>query len=147
MSQTKTFLWVNAFPSLSGTCIASLLWSWLCVAAACIAGAQLGLLGDKYYLGLRCCLSRLPYCGYLWCSPSTRRSQSHSWLFALRFERKSYPLYCCTNVRWFFAAAVVYFMYYNLFVDYEQVNGIVRGSQEKPLYCGRLLFTQQPKSL
>src|SRR5699024_10046560 len=42
----------------------------------------------------------------------------------------------------FFAAAVVYFMYYNLFIDYEQVNGIVRGSQESLFTAG--VFSTYP---
>ena len=136
MSQTKTSLMgPDAFPSLS--LLQDVFLVLVVLQQHGIAGFQLGLWEISIIWGLGVALAVYLTARVPLVLTSTRRSRSHSGcLRALNVKKLS--LYCCTNVRWFFAAAVV--LCITIYLSTEQVNGIVRGITRKPLYCGRLLY-------
>lgn len=140
MSQTKT--------SLMGQCISEFIGTALlvffglgCVAAARIAGAQLGLWEISIIWGLGVALAVYLTAGTSGAHLNPAVTVAF-WLFACFERKKVIPYIVAQMLGGFFAAAVVYFMYYNLFIDYEQVNGIVRGSQESLFTAG--VFSTYP---
>lgn len=67
------------------------------------------------------------------------------WLFACFDKRKVVPFIISQVAGAFCAAALVYGLYYNLFVDFEQTHHIVRGSVES-LDLARRHFLNLPES-
>ncbi|WIF72417.1 MIP/aquaporin family protein [Proteus vulgaris] len=140
MSQTKT--------SLTGQCLSEFIGTALlvffglgCVAAARIAGAQLGLWEISIIWGLGVALAVYLTAGTSGAHLNPAVTVAF-WLFACFERRKVVPYIIAQMLGGFFAAVVVYFMYYSVFLDYEQVNGIVRGSQESLFTAG--VFSTYP---
>jgi glycerol uptake facilitator protein len=143
MSQLKT-------PTLKGQCIAEFLGTALliffgagCVAALKLAGASLGLWEISVIWGIGVAmavyLTAAVSGGHL--SPAVSIAL---WLFG-NFERyKVAPYIVSQMLGAFVGAAVVYFLYYNLFFDFEAANHMVRGSVESLQLAG--IFSTYPNA-
>ncbi|CAM3839692.1 MIP/aquaporin family protein [Xenorhabdus thuongxuanensis] len=141
MSQTTT-------PTLSGQCISEFLGTALlvffglgCVAAARIAGAQLGLWEISIIWGFGVALAVYLTAGISGAhlNPAVTIALC---LFANFDRKKVLPYIIAQMFGGFVAALIIYMMYYNLFLDYEQVHNIVRGSQESLFTAG--IFSTYP---
>ncbi|MDX7991970.1 aquaporin family protein [Xenorhabdus sp. Reich] len=141
MSQTTT-------PTLSGQCISEFLGTALlvffglgCVAAARLAGAQLGLWEISIIWGFGVALAVYLTAGISGAhlNPAVTIALS---LFANFDRKKVLPYIIAQMLGGFIAALIVYMMYYNLFLDYEQVHNTVRGSQESLFTAG--VFSTYP---
>ncbi|MEH0835553.1 MIP/aquaporin family protein [Pectobacterium cacticida] len=129
MSQTER-------STLKGQCIAEFLGTGLliffgagCVAALKLAGASFGQWEISIIWGLGVALAI-----YLTAAISGAHLNPAVtialWLFACFERRKVVPYILAQIAGAFCAAALVYGLYYNLFVDFEQANNVVRGSTE-----------------
>jgi len=127
MSQQKT-------PTLKGQCIAEFLGIALlmffgvgCVAALKLAGATFGQWEISIIWGLGVALAV-----YLTAAVSGAHLNPAVtialWLFAKFEGRKVIPYIIAQMLGAFVGAALVYFLYYNLFFDFEAANHMVRGS-------------------
>ncbi|NRN29939.1 MIP/aquaporin family protein [Photorhabdus heterorhabditis] len=141
MSQTTS-------TTLTGQCIAEFLGTALlvffglgCVAAARIAGAQLGLWEISIIWGLGVALAVYLTAGVSGghLNPAVTIAL---WLFARFSSKKVIPFIIAQMIGGFVAAAIVYTMYYNIFLDYEQVHNIVRGTSESLFTAG--VFSTYP---
>jgi len=144
MSQTAT-------STLKGQCIAEFLGTGLiiffgagCVAALKLAGASFGQWEISIIWGLGVSMAI-----YL----SAAISGAHLnpavtialWLFACFERRKVLPYIIAQVAGAFCAAALVYGLYYNLFIDFEQTHQMVRGSTESLDLAG--IFSTYPHPL
>lgn len=127
MSQTST---------LKGQCIAEFLGTGLliffgvgCVAALKVAGATFGQWEISIIWGLGVAMAIYLTAGVSGAhlNPAVTIAL---WLFACFDKRKVVPFIISQIAGAFCAAALVYGLYYNLFLDFEQTNHIVRGSTE-----------------
>ncbi|WP_340616492.1 MIP/aquaporin family protein [Xenorhabdus entomophaga] len=141
MSQTTN-------PTLSGQCISEFLGTALlvffglgCVAAARLAGAQLGLWEISIIWGLGVALAVYLTAGISGAhlNPAVTIALC---LFANFDRKKVLPYIIAQMLGGFVAALIIYMMYYNLFLDYEQVHNTVRGSQESLFTAG--VFSTYP---
>ncbi|CDL84128.1 MIP/aquaporin family protein [Xenorhabdus szentirmaii] len=141
MSQTTA-------PTLSGQCISEFLGTSLlvffglgCVAAARLAGAQLGLWEISIIWGFGVALAVYLTAGISGAhlNPAVTIALC---LFANFDRKKVLPYIIAQMLGGFVAALFVYMMYYNLFLDYEQAHNIVRGSQESLFTAG--VFSTYP---
>ncbi|WP_410012707.1 MIP/aquaporin family protein [Sodalis sp. C49] len=141
MSQQKT-------PTLKGQCIAEFLGTALliffgagCVAALKLAGASFGQWEISIIWGFGVAMAV-----YLTAAVSgAHLSPAVSialWLFANFERRKVVPYIVAQMLGAFCGAAVVYGLYYNLFIDFEQANHMVRGSVESLQLAG--VFSTYP---
>ncbi|AOP44580.2 aquaporin family protein [Edwardsiella piscicida] len=141
MSQT-------ASTTLKGQCIAEFLGTALliffgcgCVAALKLAGATLSLWEISVIWGLGVALAI-----YLTAAISGAHLNPAVtialWLFACFERRKVLPYIIAQIAGAFCAAALVYAMYHNLFIDYEQTHHMVRGSEESLTLAG--IFSTYP---
>ena len=135
-------------PTLFGQCLSEFLGTALlvffglgCVAAVRIAGAQLGLWEVSIIWGLGVALAVYLTAGISGAhlNPAVTLAL---WLFACFDRRKVLPYIVAQFLGGFAAAALVYAMYYNVFLDYDQVHHIVRGSQESLFTAG--VFSTYP---
>lgn len=135
-------------PTLFGQCLSEFLGTALlvffglgCVAAVRIAGAQLGLWEISIIWGLGVALAVYLTAGISGAhlNPAVTLAL---WLFACFDRRKVIPYIAAQFLGGFAAAALVYAMYYNVFLDYDQVHHIVRGSQESLFTAG--VFSTYP---
>ncbi|RUT67030.1 aquaporin [Morganella morganii] len=135
-------------PTLFGQCLSEFLGTALlvffglgCVAAVRIAGAQLGLWEVSVIWGLGVALAVYLTAGISGAhlNPAVTLAL---WLFACFDRRKVVPYIAAQFLGGFAAAALVYAMYYNVFLDYDQVHHIVRGSQESLFTAG--VFSTYP---
>ena len=127
MSQTST---------LKGQCIAEFLGTGLliffgvgCVAALKVAGASFGQWEISVIWGLGVAMAIYLTAGVSGAhlNPAVTIAL---WLFACFDKRKVIPFIISQVAGAFCAAALVYGLYYNLFLDFEQTHHIVRGSVE-----------------
>ncbi|HBB6751300.1 TPA: aquaporin [Citrobacter freundii] len=127
MSQTST---------LKGQCIAEFLGTGLliffgvgCVAALKVAGATFGQWEISIIWGLGVAMAIYLTAGVSGAhlNPAVTIAL---WLFACFDKRKVVPFIISQIAGAFCAAALVYGLYYNLFIDFEQTNHIVRGTTE-----------------
>lgn len=137
-------------PTLKGQCIAEFLGTGLliffgagCVAALKLAGASFGQWEISIIWGLGVAmavyLTAAVSGGHL--SPAVSIAL---WLFG-NFERhKVIPYIIAQMAGAFCAAALVYALYYNLFIDFEQANHMVRGSVESLQLAG--IFSTYPNA-
>ena len=143
MSQLKT-------PTLTGQCIAEFLGTALliffgvgCVAALKLAGASLGQWEISIIWGLGVAMAV-----YLTAAVSgAHLSPAVSIALCLfgNFERRKLLPYIISQMLGaFIGAAVVYFLYYNLFFDFEQAHHMVRGSVESLQLAG--IFSTYPNA-
>jgi glycerol uptake facilitator protein len=143
MSQLKN-------PTLKGQCIAEFLGTALflfigagCVAALKLAGVSLGqweisiIWGIGVSMGVY--LTAAVSGGHL--SPAVSIAL---WLFGNFERRKVVPYIVSQMLGAFVGVAVVYFLYYNLFFDFEQANHMVRGSVESLQLAG--IFSTYPNA-
>ncbi len=141
MSQT-------ASSTLKGQCIAEFLGTGLliffgvgCVAALKLAGASFGLWEISLIWGLGVAMAI-----YLTAAISGAHLNPAVtialWLFACFDRRKVIPYIIAQIAGAFCAAALVYSLYYNLLVDFEQTHQIVRGSTESLNLAG--IFSTYP---
>lgn len=131
-------------PTLFGQCLSEFLGTALlvffglgCVAAVRIAGAQLGLWEVSIIWGLGVALAVYLTAGISGAHLNLAVTLA-LWLFACFERRKVIPYIVAQFLGGFAAAALVYAMYYNVFLDYDQVHHIVRGSQESLFTAGFL---------
>ncbi len=143
MSQLKT-------PTLKGQCIAEFLGTALliffgvgCVAALKVAGASFGQWEISIIWGIGVAMAV-----YLTAAVSgAHLNPAVSIALCLfgNFEgRKLLPYIIAQMLGAFIGAAVVYFLYYNLFFDFEQANHMVRGSVESLQLAG--IFSTYPNA-
>ena len=135
-------------PSLTGQCIAEFIGTGLliffglgCVAAANLAGAALSLWEISIIWGVGVAMAIYLTAGVSGAhlNPAVTIAL---WLFAC-FERKRVLPYIVAQVAGAFAAAAqVYFLYGNLFAEYETAHNIVRGSAESLKTAG--VFSTYP---
>ena len=127
MSQT-------ASSTLKGQCIAEFLGTALliffgcgCVAALKLAGASFGQweISVIWGLGVAMAIYLTAAISGAHLNPAVTIAL---WLFACFDKRKVVPYIIAQIAGAFCAAALVYGLYHNLFVDFEQANHIVRGS-------------------
>lgn len=139
MSQTST---------LKGQCIAEFLGTGLliffgvgCVAALKVAGATFGQWEISVIWGLGVAMAIYLTAGVSGAhlNPAVTIAL---WLFACFDKRKVVPFIISQVAGAFCAAALVYGLYYNLFVDFEQTHHIVRGSVESLDLAG--IFSTYP---
>ncbi|KMJ46220.1 aquaporin family protein [Xenorhabdus khoisanae] len=138
----------TANPTLSGQCISEFLGTALlvffglgCVAAARLAGAQLGLWEISIIWGFGVALAVYLTAGISGAhlNPAVTIALC---LFANFDRKKVLPYIIAQMLGGFVAALIIYMMYYNLFLDYEQVHNTVRGSQESLFTAG--VFSTYP---
>lgn len=141
MSQTTS-------TTLTGQCISEFLGTALivffglgCVAAVRIAGAQLGLWEISIIWGFGVALAVYLTAGISGAHLNPAVSIA-LWLFASFERRKVAPYIVSQMLGGFFAAALVYAMYSPVFIDYDQVHHIVRGTQESLFTAG--VFSTYP---
>lgn len=123
-------------PTLWGQCIAEFLGTALliffgtgCVAALQVGGAQLGLWEISIIWGIGVSMGVYLAAGVSGAHLNPAVSIA-LWLFGT-FERHKVPAYILAQVTGaFFAAALVYLLYSNLFFDFEQAHQMTRGSIE-----------------
>ncbi len=141
MSQT-------ASSTLKGQCIAEFLGTGLliffgvgCVAALKLAGASFGLweISIIWGLGVAMAIYLTAAISGAHLNPAVTIAL---WLFACFDRRKVIPYIIAQIAGAFCAAALVYSLYYNLFVDVEQTHQIVRGSTESLNLAG--IFSTYP---
>ncbi|XBS69948.1 MIP/aquaporin family protein [Acerihabitans sp. KWT182] len=143
MSQLKT-------PTLTGQCIAEFLGTALliffgvgCVAALKLAGASFGQWEISIIWGLGVAMAV-----YLTAAVSGAHlnpAVSIALCFFGNFEgRKLLPYIISQMLGAFVGAAVVYFLYYSLFFDFEQANHMVRGSVQSLQLAG--IFSTYPNA-
>ena len=135
-------------PTLFGQCLSEFLGTALlvffglgCVAAVRIAGAQLGLWEISIIWGLGVALAVYLTAGISGAHLNPAVTLA-IWLFACFDRRKVIPYIAAQFLGGFAAAALVYSMYYNVFLDYDQVHHIVRGSPESLFTAG--VFSTYP---
>ncbi|MEQ1962931.1 MIP/aquaporin family protein [Xenorhabdus khoisanae] len=138
----------TANPTLSGQCISEFLGTALlvffglgCVAAARLAGAQLGLWEISIIWGFGVALAVYLTAGISGAhlNPAVTIALC---LFANFDRKKVLPYIIAQMLGGFVAALIIYMMYYNLFLDYEQVHNTIRGSQESLFTAG--VFSTYP---
>ncbi|XBS71717.1 MIP/aquaporin family protein [Acerihabitans sp. KWT182] len=143
MSQLKT-------PTLTGQCIAEFLGTALliffgvgCVAALRLAGASFGQWEISIIWGVGVAMAV-----YLTAAVSGAHlnpAVSIALCFFGNFEgRKLLPYIISQMLGAFVGAAVVYFLYYSLFFDFEQANHMVRGSVQSLQLAG--IFSTYPNA-
>ncbi|MGL4487542.1 MAG: MIP/aquaporin family protein [Yersinia sp. (in: enterobacteria)] len=141
MSQT-------ASSTLKGQCIAEFLGTGLliffgvgCVAALKLAGASFGLweISIIWGLGVAMAIYLTAAISGAHLNPAVTIAL---WLFACFDRRKVIPYIIAQIAGAFCAAALVYSLYYNLLVDFEQTHQIVRGSTESLNLAG--IFSTYP---
>ncbi|AIN64786.1 MIP/aquaporin family protein [Providencia stuartii] len=141
MSQTTT-------TTLTSQCISEFLGTALivffglgCVAAVRIAGAQLGLWEISIIWGFGVALAVYLTAGISGAhlNPAVTIAL---WLFASFERHKVAPYIVAQMLGGFFAAALVYAMYSPVFIDYDQVHHIIRGTQESLFTAG--VFSTYP---
>lgn len=134
--------------TLTGQCISEFLGTALivffglgCVAAVRIAGAQLSLWEISIIWGFGVALAVYLTAGISGAhlNPAVTIAL---WLFACFERRKVVPYIVAQMLGGFCAAALVYSMYYNVFLDYDQIHHIVRGTQESLFTAG--VFSTYP---
>lgn len=139
MSQTST---------LKGQCIAEFLGTGLliffgvgCVAALKVAGASFGQWEISIIWGLGVAMVIYLTAGVSGAhlNPAVTIAL---WLFACFDGRKVVPFILSQFAGAFCAAALVYGLYYNLFIDFEQTHHMVRGSVESLDLAG--IFSTYP---
>lgn len=139
MSQTST---------LKGQCIAEFLGTGLliffgvgCVAALKVAGASFGQWEISIIWGLGVAMAIYLTAGVSGAhlNPAVTIAL---WLFACFDGRKVVPFILSQFAGAFCAAALVYGLYYNLFIDFEQTHHMVRGSVESLDLAG--IFSTYP---
>ncbi|MCL6409165.1 aquaporin, partial [Dickeya dadantii] len=122
--------------TLKGQCIAEFLGTGLliffgvgCVAALKLAGASFGQweISIIWGLGVAMAIYLTAAISGAHLNPAVTIAL---WLFACFDGRKVLPYIVAQIAGAFCAAALVYGLYYNLFVDFEQTNNMVRGSTE-----------------
>ncbi|CNF26282.1 aquaporin family protein [Yersinia mollaretii] len=141
MSQT-------ASSTLKGQCIAEFLGTGLliffgvgCVAALKLAGASFGQweISIIWGLGVAMAIYLTAAISGAHLNPAVTIAL---WLFACFDRRKVIPYIVAQVAGAFCAAALVYGLYYNLFVDFEQTHQMVRGSAESLNLAG--IFSTYP---
>ncbi|ATF94849.1 MIP/aquaporin family protein [Cedecea neteri] len=141
MSQTAT-------TTLKGQCIAEFMGTALliffgvgCVAALKVAGATFGQWEISIIWGLGVAMAIYMTAGVSGAhlNPAVTIAL---WLFACFDGRKVVPFIISQFLGAFCAAALVYGLYYNLFLDYEQTHHMVRGSVESLDLAG--IFSTYP---
>ncbi|CNL46467.1 MIP/aquaporin family protein [Yersinia aldovae] len=141
MSQT-------ASSTLKGQCIAEFLGTGLliffgvgCVAALKLAGASFGQweISIIWGLGVAMAIYLTAAISGAHLNPAVTIAL---WLFACFDRRKVIPYIVAQVAGAFCAAALVYGLYYNLFVDFEQTHQMVRGSTESLNLAG--IFSTYP---
>ncbi len=141
MSQTAT-------PTLKGQCIAEFLGTGLilffgagCVAALKLAGASFGQweISVIWGLGVSMAIYMSAAISGAHLNPAVTVAL---WLFACFDRRKVLPYILAQIAGAFCAVALVYGLYYNLFIDYEQTHQMVRGSVESLDLAG--IFSTYP---
>lgn len=123
-------------PSLFGQCLAEFLGTALliffgtgCVAALKVAGASFGLWEISIIWGIGVSMAIYLSAGVSGAHLNPAVSIA-LWLFA-GFEGRKLPFYITAQVAGAFcAAALVYTLYSSLFIEFEQAQNIVRGSQD-----------------
>ncbi|MBA1188476.1 aquaporin [Pseudomonas entomophila] len=126
----------NTAPTLRAQCLAEFLGTALliffgtgCVAAMKVAGAGFGLWEISIVWGIGVSMGIYLTAGISGAHLNPAVSIA-LWLFA-GFERRKVPFYILAQVLGAFcSAALVYTLYSNLFFDFEQSHGLVRGSVE-----------------
>ncbi|MDO7911851.1 MIP/aquaporin family protein [Pseudomonas sp. 22-AL-CL-001] len=126
----------NTAPTLRAQCLAEFLGTALliffgtgCVAAMKVAGAGFGLWEISIVWGIGVSMGIYLTAGISGAHLNPAVSIA-LWLFA-GFERRKVPFYILAQVLGAFcSAALVYTLYSNLFFDFEQSHGMVRGSVE-----------------
>ncbi|MFR0674799.1 MIP/aquaporin family protein [Enterobacterales bacterium AW_CKDN230030176-1A_HGKHYDSX7] len=126
----------NSTPTLRAQCLAEFLGTALliffgtgCVAAMKVAGAGFGLWEISIVWGIGVSMGIYLTAGISGAHLNPAVSIA-LWLFA-GFERRKVPFYVLAQVLGAFcSAALVYTLYSNLFFDFEQSHGMVRGSVE-----------------
>ncbi|MEA9393044.1 MIP/aquaporin family protein [Acerihabitans sp. TG2] len=135
-------------PTLKGQCIAEFLGTGLliffgagCVAALKLAGASFGQWEISIIWGLGVAMAI-----YLTAAVSGAHLNPAVsialWLFASFERHKVIPYIIAQMLGAFCAAALVYALYYNLFIDVEQASHMVRGSVESLQLAG--IFSTYP---
>mgnify|MGYP001942068611 CR=1 FL=1 len=141
MSQTAT-------STLKGQCIAEFLGTGLilffgagCVAALKLAGASFGQweISVIWGLGVSMAIYMSAAISGAHLNPAVTVAL---WLFACFDRRKVLPYILAQIAGAFCAVALVYGLYYNLFIDYEQTHQMVRGSVESLDLAG--IFSTYP---
>lgn len=133
---------------LKGQCIAEFLGTGLliffgvgCVAALKLAGASFGQweISVIWGLGVAMAIYLTAAISGAHLNPAVTIAL---WLFACFDGKKVIPYILAQVAGAFCAAALVYALYYNLFVDFEQANNMVRGSVESLNLAG--IFSTYP---
>lgn len=141
MSQTAT-------STLKGQCIAEFLGTGLiiffgagCVAAMTLAGASFGQweISIIWGLGVSMAIYMSSAISGAHLNPAVTVAL---WLFACFDRRKVVPYILAQVAGAFCSAALVYGLYYNLFIDFEQAHQMVRGSAESLDLAG--IFSTYP---
>ncbi|EHD23552.1 MULTISPECIES: MIP/aquaporin family protein [Brenneria] len=144
MSQLKS-------PTLKGQCIAEFLGTGLmiffgigCVAALKVAGASFGQweISIIWGLGVAMAIYLTSAISGAHLNPAVTIAL---WLFACFDRRKVAPYILAQLAGAFCAAALVYTLYYNLFVDFEQTHNMVRGSVESLNLAGTFSTYPHPQ--
>lgn len=144
MSQSKA-------STLKGQCIAEFLGTGLliffgvgCVAALKLAGASFGQweISIIWGLGVAMAIYLTAAISGAHLNPAVTIAL---WLFACFDARKVLPYIIAQVAGAFCAAALVYGLYYNLFVDFEQTHNIVRGSVESLNLAGTFSTYPHPQ--
>ncbi|MER3383807.1 MIP/aquaporin family protein [Pectobacterium aroidearum] len=134
--------------TLRGQCIAEFLGTGLliffgvgCVAALKLAGASFGQweISIIWGLGVAMAIYLTAAISGAHLNPAVTIAL---WLFACFDGRKVVPYILAQIAGAFCAAALVYGLYHNLFVDFEQTNNMVRGSTESLSLAG--IFSTYP---
>lgn len=135
-------------PTLTGQCISEFLGTALlvffglgCVAATRIAGAQLGLWEISIIWGFGVALAVYLTAGISGAHLNPAITVTF-WLFAHFDIKKVLPYIIAQMLGGFVAAALVYGLYFELFLDYEKLNHIVRGSPASLFTAG--VFSTYP---
>ncbi len=143
MSQT-------ASPTLKGQCIAEFMGTALliffgvgCVAALKVAGASFGQWEISIIWGLGVAMAIYLTAGVSGAHLNPAVTVA-LWLFACFDGRKVAPFIVAQIAGAFCAAALVYGLYYNLFLDYEQTHHMVRGSVDSLELAG--IFSTYPNT-
>ncbi|CNF13991.1 MIP/aquaporin family protein [Yersinia nurmii] len=143
MSQTSS-------PTLKGQCIAEFLGTALliffgvgCVAALKLAGASFGQweISIIWGLGVAMAIYLTAAISGAHLNPAVTIAL---WLFACFDRKKVLPYIVAQVVGAFCGAALVYGLYYGLFVDFEQTHQMVRGSSESLNLAG--IFSTYPNA-
>ncbi|WP_145491787.1 MIP/aquaporin family protein [Yersinia aleksiciae] len=138
----------TASSTLKGQCIAEFLGTGLliffgvgCVAALKLAGASFGQweISIIWGLGVAMAIYLTAAISGAHLNPAVTIAL---WLFACFDRRKVIPYILAQVAGAFCAAALVYGLYYNLFVDFEQTHQMVRGSAESLDLAG--IFSTYP---